>query len=144
MERIQKRGFTLIELLIAMAVVAILSAIAYPSYIDQVRKTRRADAQGALVELQNFMERFFTVNNCYQDKGADNSCSATVDNANPTLPFTTAPRTGTAYYNLSLSAIGPSNYTLQATPTGPQASDPCGKLTLSDTGTKGADKADCW
>jgi type IV pilus assembly protein PilE len=52
---IQKSGFTLIELLIALAVVGILASIAYPSYTDHVRRTRRADAQGALMGLSNAM-----------------------------------------------------------------------------------------
>ena len=40
-------GFTLIELMVAVAVVGILSAIAYPSYLQHVRKSRRADAKCA-------------------------------------------------------------------------------------------------
>jgi type IV pilus assembly protein PilE len=39
------KGFTLIELMIVVAVVGILAAIAYPSYQDSVRKSRRADAR---------------------------------------------------------------------------------------------------
>jgi type IV pilus assembly protein PilE len=61
----KETGFTLIELMIAVAVVGILASIAYPSYIDHVRKSRRADAQGALMGLSNAMERFFTQNSTY-------------------------------------------------------------------------------
>lgn len=38
-----QQGFTLIELMIVIAIIAILSGIAYPLYQDQVRKGRRAD-----------------------------------------------------------------------------------------------------
>ena len=54
------KGFTLIELMIAVAIVGILAGIAYPSYQDSVRKSRRADAQGALLGFANAMERYFT------------------------------------------------------------------------------------
>ncbi|MFI3186333.1 MAG: prepilin-type N-terminal cleavage/methylation domain-containing protein, partial [Methylococcaceae bacterium] len=53
-------GFTLIELMVTVAIVGILAAIAYPSYQDSVRKSRRADASGALLGLANAMERHFT------------------------------------------------------------------------------------
>ncbi len=44
-------GFTLIEVMIAVAVVAILATVAYPSYADYVRKGKRATAQAALMEI---------------------------------------------------------------------------------------------
>lgn len=45
-----------------MAILAILVTIAYPSYQEQVRKTRRAEGQGALVELANVQQQFFSDN----------------------------------------------------------------------------------
>ena len=64
------KGFTLIELMIAVAIVGILAGIAYPSYQDSVRKSRRADAKGALLGFANAMERYFTENNSYLGAGA--------------------------------------------------------------------------
>lgn len=61
------RGFTLIEVMIVVAVVAVLAAIAYPSYDEQVRRSRRADAQTALLELSQHMERYFTAKGTYED-----------------------------------------------------------------------------
>ena len=58
-------GFTLIELMIVVAIVGILAAIAYPSYTEQVRQSRRSDCEGALTGLASAMERYFTVNNTY-------------------------------------------------------------------------------
>ena len=51
------RGFTLIELMIVVAIVAILAAIAYPSYREHVVKSRRATAQSCLLEMAQFEAR---------------------------------------------------------------------------------------
>lgn len=121
-------GFTLIELMIVVAIVGILAAIAYPAYQDQVRKTRRADAQGALVELAQFMERIYTQNNTYKPGGA-----------NPALPFAESPKDGTTkYYDLAFQANAGTSYTLRATPKNGQAGD--GYLELDHTGAKRWDR----
>lgn len=133
-------GFTLIELMIVIVVIGILAAIAYPSYQDYVRKARRADAQTALLELAQFMERHYTANGKY----------LTEANAAPDLPFAEAPKDGTSkYYDLSFADTPTANsYTLRAVPKGAMASDTCGTLTLSNTGAKGqaagASLAACW
>jgi type IV pilus assembly protein PilE len=59
------RGFTLIELMIVVAVVAILAAVAFPAYTQYVEQTRRADAQSALLNAAQNLERCFTRNNSY-------------------------------------------------------------------------------
>ena len=64
-------GFTLIELMITVAIIGILSAIAYPSYESYVRKSRRVDAKNALLDLASRQERYFSVNNKYSTTAAD-------------------------------------------------------------------------
>lgn len=58
-------GFTLMELMIVVAIVGILAAIAYPSYMDSVRKSRRADAKAALSNAVQALERYYTEKNTY-------------------------------------------------------------------------------
>jgi len=135
--RRQIRGITLIELMIAVAVVAILAAVGYPSYMEHVKSTRRGEAKAALLELGQFMERKFSADGCYK-------CgSETV-----TLPVTQAPRDGgSAHYTLSLAAspaASATTFTLQAVPTGVMSGDSCGTYTLDQTGTHSPTSTACW
>jgi type IV pilus assembly protein PilE len=80
------RGFTLIELLIVVAVLAILAAVAIPSYNDQVRKTRRATAKTELLDVVQLKERFHTMNGTY----VDSPCGTDTDFYTITCPTNTA------------------------------------------------------
>lgn len=128
------RGFTLIEVMIVVAIVAILAAVAYPSYIQSVTKTRRTAAQGCLVEMAQFMERFYTTNMRYDQTAATPPVAVAL--ANPTCRADMA-----AFYTFSFAAGQPtqSTYTIQAVPQGGQATADvgCGTLTLTQAGTKG-------
>ena len=61
----RQSGFTLIELMIVVAVIGILSAVAYPIYTDQIRKGKRAEARAGLANLLQQQERYFTQRNTY-------------------------------------------------------------------------------
>lgn len=132
------RGFTLIELMIVVAVVAILASIAYPSYQEQIRKSRRAQAKADLVELTHILERYRTVNNTYVGVDATGAF------------FDQSPRDRAPYYTLAISNETASAFTLTATPVegGSQASDRCGALSINQAGVKGetgsASYEDCW
>lgn len=59
------RGFTLIELMIVVAVIAVLTSIAYPAYTSSILKGRRAEGKAALTELLQQQERYLTQRNTY-------------------------------------------------------------------------------
>ena len=59
------RGFTLLELLIGLAIVTILTTLAYPSYASYITKTRRIEGQVALIDAMQQQERYFMRNNSY-------------------------------------------------------------------------------
>ena len=61
----RQRGFTLIELMIVVAIIAILVAIAYPSFVQSLRNSNRSDAQAALARVSVNLERFFATNGTY-------------------------------------------------------------------------------
>lgn len=137
------RGFTLIELMIVIAVMAVLVAIAYPSYEAFVTRTRRAEAKRELLALATAQERYFTNCNAYAATLAGSQANCTG------LGSGAATRTTeNGHYEISLAGGGAS-YTLTATARGAQAQDAlCGNFTLTDTGAKSVSGTgtveDCW
>jgi type IV pilus assembly protein PilE len=142
-------GFTLIELMITLMVIAIISAIAYPSYRSYVLRTQRTDAMTALLQLAAAQEKFYLQNNTY----ATNSL---LDDAPPTGLGIGGTEHG--WYTLAIDAASDdcpldTCWAARATPvaTGPQKDDAdCTLFTLDSTGVKGAKKGDadntekCW
>nr|WP_283249617.1 type IV pilin protein [Hydrogenophilus thiooxidans] len=113
-----------------------MAAIAYPSYRNHVLKTRRSAAQGCLVELAQWMERFYTTNLRYHQ---DSSGTAVV------LPNTQCRQDLANYYTFSFSGNPTATtFTLQAVPQGAQANDSCGTLTLNQAGVRTPTTAGCW
>jgi len=147
-------GVTLIELMIVVALIGILASIAYPSFQEQVRKTRRADATGALMGLAAALEREYTSNGDYCDAGGAGGGNVCGDGGNdtgtPSVYSGVSPVDGgTVAYNLTISAMNAAGttFTLRATPTGPQTDDICGFLELDNTGARDMESstlAVCW
>lgn len=135
---IKNKGFTLIEVMIVVLIVGVMASIAYPAYQEYIRDARRSDGRTNLVQLAQFMERFYTANGSYVDAGGNP----------PVLPFNEAPRDGNdKFYDLQLQGVDAQNYTLTATPKGVMAGDACGILSLNQAGVKaasGGNLDECW
>ena len=98
------QGMSLIELMIAVAIVGIIAAIAYPNYTDYMNKARRADATGDAMELAQYMERFYTENGRYDQDRAGNAI-------NP--PITQSPVGGNnPHYTITLNNLTATTFTM--------------------------------
>jgi type IV pilus assembly protein PilE len=142
-----RHGVTLIELMITLAVVLIISAIAWPTFQEAVHKSRRADAMAGLARILHAQERWRSSNPAYQTALAD-------------LPGATATMTPDRHYDLTLvdGSVNATAYTARATvrSSSPQNSDNrCrafqvavngGNITYTSEGSGGANAAPdpCW
>lgn len=139
----QIKGFSLIELMIVVAIVGIVAAVAYPSYTSHVLRGNRASAKSALLEAQQFMERYYAAYNRYDQDNASTPVAVALPARLQTAPVgDSSPR-----YTLTISAVDATSYTLTATPNA-GISDPCGNLTITNTGVRGVSGTEtvenCW
>ena len=128
------RGFTLIELIIVIAIVALLVAVALPSYRDHVRKSRRAEAQAYLMSVAGRQSQFLVDTRAYA------TTLATIN-----IPM---PSSVNSFYTVTLNAVvgPPPTFTLTAAPLAgtDQVNEKCGTLTINQTGAKTAALTSCW
>lgn len=133
-QSLEQKGFTLMELMITVAIVAILAAVAMPSYKKQTQKGSRTDGTTALLNAASLQERWYTLHNTYADDISDVGGSTT-ERGYYTIAVTN-PSCGTTTFSC---------FTLTATAVAgqPQASDTgCTTLTLKHTGEK--TPTACW
>jgi type IV pilus assembly protein PilE len=127
------QGFTLIELLIALACVALLASLAWPSYQGFILRSQRAQARASLLQAAHWFERAASANGSYPLPAEVPSSVLYVDGQR---------------YKISVASTAQS-YTLSATPQGTQAADTCGVMTVNHLGVRsvqGASQtaAQCW
>lgn len=137
MNRYQRvnQGMTLIELMIVVAIIGILSAIAYPSYQNYVAGTYRTAASSCMVEIAHVMEREYSSEFSYENIAVP-QLQCVIDLGER--------------YSFALTNQAARTYQIVATPTATQI-DECGILLLNQAGRKGAKNgfdpegvANCW
>ena len=133
-------GFTLIELMITVAIIGVLGAIAYPSYQDSVRKSRRAEGRSAMMEVIQQQERYMTQNNTYL-AFADTATSSVFKN------FSGDSKAKASYWIGSRACSGDIKICVEVFGT-PKYTDPdITELTITSTGVKsctGTKTSVCW
>ena len=120
----RERGFTLVEIMVAVAIVAILASIAYPSYVNQIVKSNRAAAQSLLMEIAQKQSQYVLDNRGY---------TSSLTTLHVSVPDKVA---GLYQVTIDVPATTPPSFTAKATPIagGQQAVD--GELTINNAGTK--------
>lgn len=139
------KGFTLIELMIVVVILAVIAAIAMPSFLGQIRKARRSDAKQALFDVAAKLEQFYQDNKGYPT--AANMDLLGYDDGD-TIPASFVSLED--YYTISFNGVPTATtYTIQAVPIAPQDLDTeCATFGLNHLGTKtvtGTSSVDrCW
>lgn len=141
-------GFTLIEVMIAVAVVAIATAIAVPNYNEFRQRAWRTDAQLVLLQAAAYMERRYAECNSFAkvNPTTDPPCTQDLSDLPSELKRSPADGGTTKRYDITLTLTGTQFYTLRATPVIADAA--CGTFTINSAGQRdrtGAQPFDtCW
>jgi len=118
---VKNQGLTMIEVLVALVVLGIIVAVAYPSFLAASYRSKRSDAINTLINLQAAEEKYRASNTSY-------GTAAQIWGSTNTTPL--------GYYTIAISNVGATSYTITATAQGTQANDTsCATITLTKSGT---------
>lgn len=68
-----QKGFTLIELIIVMVVIGILASIVYVSFTTTQQRSRDAQRDRDIMDVQRALDKYYAANGAYPSVGADNT-----------------------------------------------------------------------
>ena len=127
-----QKGFSLIELMIAVAVIGILAAVAYPAYQDYVIRSKRGDAITALTDLRIAQEKFRANN--IEFASAANNVGGTDYSVSPG-----------GYWDVEILTSDSANFTARATNKSPHSDPDCSSFYVNRSGASYASaSAYCW
>lgn len=129
--RFSLRHISLIITLIALSTIGILTILAYPHFTNDSDAPHRRAAQSAMETLALALERDFTLNDAYTDLISEGV-------------FTTTADLSKSYLLRVITENNGRDYTILATPIGPQTGDACGTLRLTSRGIRSGHKDNCW
>lgn len=137
-------GFSLIEVMIVVAIIAIITAIALPSYQNSVTKSRRAEAKSMLLQAAQKQEQAYSENSTYATEILTEEPNGGVAANQIVLPATSE----SGFYTLGINGADGTLYTFTATPIGSFSDPVCNAFELNNFGAKtitGTGRVDeCW
>lgn len=145
--RNKQAGVTLLELMVVVAIISLIAAFAYPSYMQFVVKAKRGAGKSILLQVADRQQQFFMDNKRY--------AANLMQLGFPANPFViaddgaiVAAGDAASVYSVALSNLSATTYTVTAAPQQNQAAKDtmCGSLTMTHTGAKGQSGggSNCW
>lgn len=127
-----EKGFTLVELVIVVAIVGVLSSLAFFNFGESASKAKRTDGRSKLLETATSLEKCKAVYGTYDNAGCNVGNGDSIDSTE-------------RHYTISVDTTA-TTFDLKATPQGGQASDSCTQITLNHLLQQGGSPSadDCW
>ena len=130
--RSKSLGFTLIELMIALAIVGILGAVAFPAYKYQIRKGHRSAAEAAMMDIANREQQYLLNNRSFATQNTSNTDTVFESATGYSLPTDVSKN----YSYAITTGSTPPTFTITFTPKGTSVMSGDGNLTLDSNGNK--------
>lgn len=137
------RGFSLMELMIAVAIIGILTAVAYPSYQKSVIKTYRGNAKAFLLDVAQREQQYLMDKRAYVAGDTTTTANATALTAALGVAI---PTEFSRYYTVTITAPAgaPPTFLAKANPISGTKQFADGWIAIDQAGTKTSQNPDKW